>query len=214
MKEVTMVFNVYRFEELNEEAKEVVKQWYLDGQDTNIFSDDLKSQLDVFFPNSDLNANYNLNCSQGDYVNINGNISLKDVLWFAEKEKLNQETYEYAHDFFTEEELSLLIGWFEEMETIKLSQVSYGVYEPACIMGIVDFLEEEKDYGKYVKHNLKFPIGIVKKFQRFFVDSLTALTNEFKEMGYNFFYEISDEDLQELCENNDYWFYENGKFYE
>lgn len=59
MKEVTMVFNVYRFEELNEEAKEVVKQWYLDGQDTNIFSDDLKSQLDVFFPNSDLNANYN-----------------------------------------------------------------------------------------------------------------------------------------------------------
>ena len=88
MKEVTMVFNVYRFEELNEEAKEVVKQWYLDGQDTNIFSDDLKSKLDVFFPNSDLNANYNLNCSQGDYVNINGNISLKDVLWFAEKEKL------------------------------------------------------------------------------------------------------------------------------
>ena len=63
MKEVTMVFNVYRFEELNEEAKEVVKQWYLDGQDSSNFKDILKSQLDVFFPNSDLNANYNLNCS-------------------------------------------------------------------------------------------------------------------------------------------------------
>lgn len=80
MKEVTMVFNVYRFEELNEEAKEVVKQWYLDGQDGNIFSDDLKSQLDMFFPNSDLNTNYSLGYCQGDYININGNISLKDVL--------------------------------------------------------------------------------------------------------------------------------------
>lgn len=40
------------------------------------------------------------------------------------------------------------------------------------------------------------------------------LTKEFEERGYDFFYEISDEDLQECCENNDYWFYENGKFYE
>lgn len=180
MKEVTMVFNVYRFEELNEEAKEVVKRWYLDGQDSSNFNDILKSELELFFPNSDLNINYTLNYCPGDYMNINGNISLKDVLWFAEKNKLNQKTYEYAHDFFTEEELSLLVGWFEEMEPIKLSKVNYGV----------------------------------KKFQRFFTDSLTALTNEFKEMGYNFFYEISDEELQEHCENNDYWFYENGEFYE
>lgn len=147
-------------------------------------------------------------------MNISGNISLKDVLFFAEKEKLDKETYEYAHDFFTEEELSLLTEWFEEMELVGLPEVSRGVHDLSCPIAIIYFLEDNKDFGKYVKHNLKFPIGIVKKFQRFFVDSLTALTNEFKEMGYNFFYEISDEDLQELCENNDYWFYENGKFYE
>jgi hypothetical protein len=34
------------------------------------------------------------------------------------------------------------------------------------------------------------------------------------ERGYDFFYEISKEDLQEHCESNDYWFYENGEFYE
>ena len=61
MKEVTMGFNVYRFEELNEEAKEVVKQWYLDGQDSSNFNDILKYELDLFFPNSELNANYSLN---------------------------------------------------------------------------------------------------------------------------------------------------------
>ena len=30
------------------------------------------------------------------------------------------------------------------------------------------------------------------------------LTKEFEERGYNFFYEISEEDLQEHCESNDY----------
>ena len=40
------------------------------------------------------------------------------------------------------------------------------------------------------------------------------LTKEFEERGYDFFYEISKEDLQEYCESNDYWFYENGEFYE
>lgn len=101
MKEVTMVFNVYRFEELNEKAKKVVKQWYLDGQDSSDFNDILKSELDLFFPNSELNANYSLNYCQGDGVNIHGIISLKDVLEFSTLHQLN-EFYPKMKEVFTE----------------------------------------------------------------------------------------------------------------
>ena len=77
MKEVTMVFNVYRFEELNEKAKKVVKQWYLDGQDSSDFNDILKSELDLFFPNSELNANYSLNYCQGGRCKYSWNYFIK-----------------------------------------------------------------------------------------------------------------------------------------
>lgn len=214
MRKVVMEFNVYRYEELNEDAKEVAKQWYLDGQEPDIFTILLEDELNLFFPNSDLKVGYSFNYNIGDGVNISGNISLKDVLFFAEKEKLDKETYKYAHDFFTEEELSLLTEWFEEMELVGLPEVSRGVHDPSCPIAIIYFLEDNKDFGKCVKPNLKFPIGLVKKFQRFFSDSLTTLTREFEKMGYEFFYEISDKDLKEICESNNYWFYESGKFYE
>lgn len=169
MRKVVTEFNVYRYEELNEDAKEVAKQWYLDGQEPAILTMLLEDELNLFFPNSDLKVGYSLNYNIGDGVNISGNISLKDVLFFAEKEKLDKETYEYAHDFFTEEELSLLTEWFEEMELVGLLEVSRGVHDSSCPIAIIYFLEDNKDFGKCVKPNLKFPIGLVKKFQRFFL---------------------------------------------
>lgn len=36
---------------------------------------------------------------------------------------------------------------------------------------------------------------------------------KFENYGYTFFYEISEEDLNEICEANIYEFLENGKYY-
>lgn len=71
-------------------------------------------------------------------------------------------------------------------------------------------LIESLEYDKIRDINKK----LIKKFEKFFIESLMILTKEFEERGYDFFYEISKEDLQEYCESNDYWFYENGEFYE
>lgn len=211
MKEVTMVFNVYRFEELNEEAKEVVKQWYLDGQDSSNFNDILKSELDLFFPNSELNANYSLNYCQGDGVNIHGIISLKDVLEFSTLHQLN-EFYPKMKEVFTEKQIKTLNFYFKQISdsTIELPQTR-GYYACSAVMAYVEpSLIESLEYDKIRDINKK----LIKKFEKFFIESLMILTKEFEERGYDFFYEISKEDLQEHYESNDYWFYENGEFYE
>lgn len=210
MKEVTMGFNVYRFEELNEEAKEVVKQWYLDGQDSSNFNDILKYELDLFFPNSELKANYSLNYCQGDGVNIHGIISLKDVLEFSTLHQLN-EFYPKMKEVFTEKEIKTLNFYFKQISdsTIELPQTRG--YACSAVMAYVEAnLIESLEYDKIRDINKK----LIKKFEKFFIESLMILTKEFEERGYDFFYEISKEDLQEYCESNDYWFYENGEFYE
>ncbi len=210
MKEVTMGFNVYRFEELNEEAKEVVKQWYLDGQDSSNFNDILKYELDLFFPNSELNASYSLNYCQGDGVNIHGIISLKDVLEFSTLHQLN-EFYPKMKEVFTEKEIKTLNFYFKQISdsTIELPQTRG--YACSAVMAYVEAnLIESLEYDKIRDINKK----LIKKFEKFFIESLMILTKEFEERGYDFFYEISKEDLQEYCESNDYWFYENGEFYE
>lgn len=210
MKEVTMGFNVYRFEELNEEAKEAVKQWYLDGQDSNNFNDILKYELDLFFPNSELNANYSLNYCQGDGVNIHGIISLKDVLEFSTLHQLN-EFYPKMKEVFTEKQIKTLNFYFKQIgdSTIELPQTRG--YACSAVMAYVEAnLIESLEYDKIRDINKK----LIKKFEKFFIESLMILIKEFEERGYDFFYEISKEDLQEYCESNDYWFYENGEFYE
>lgn len=211
MKEVTMVFNVYRFEELNEEAKEVVKQWYLDGQDSSNFNDILKSELDLFFPNSELNANYSLNYCQGDGVNVHGIISLKDVLEFSTLHQLN-EFYPKMKEVFTEKQIKTLNFYFKQISdsAIELPQTR-GYHACSAVMAYVEAsLIESLEYDKIRDINKK----LIKNFEKFFIESLMILTKEFEERGYDFFYEISEEDLQEHCESNDYWFYENGEFYE
>lgn len=210
MKEVTMGFNVYRFEELNEEAKEVVKQWYLVGQDSSNFNDILKYELDLFFPNSELNASYSLNYCQGDGVNIHGIISLKDVLEFSTLHQLN-EFYPKMKEVFTEKEIKTLNFYFKQISdsTIELPQTR-GYACSAAMAYVEPSLIESLEYDKIRDINKK----LIKKFEKFFIESLMILTKEFEERGYDFFYEISKEDLQEYCESNNYWFYENGEFYE
>lgn len=210
MKEVTMGFNVYRFEELNEEAKEVVKQWYLDGQDSSNFNDILKYELDLFFPNSELNASYSLNYCQGDGVNIHGIISLKDVLEFSTLHQLN-EFYPKMKEVFTEKEIKTLNFYFKQISDSTIELPRTRGYACSAVMAYVEAnLIESLEYDKIRDINKK----LIKKFEKFFIESLMILTKEFEERGYDFFYEISKEDLQEYCESNDYWFYENGEFYE
>lgn len=45
------------------------------------------------------------------------------------------------------------------------------------------------------------------------INYFERLDKEYEEYGYKYFYEISDEDLADVCENNQYEFLYDGTIY-
>lgn len=84
MRKITEIreFNVYKFAELSQAAKEKVRDWYLEGQSelSYIFTDDCMERLSELFPNSNLEVQYSLGYCQGDGFNIYGEIRLDELL--------------------------------------------------------------------------------------------------------------------------------------
>lgn len=201
MREITEVrkFNVYRFGELSENSKEKVREWYLEGQAelSHIFTDDCLNRLTELFPESDLKVQYSLNYCQGDGLNIYGEIHLDELL-----EKIAEN--------FTEKELKFFRYAFNEFgNTFKMKENYHYNY---CICSGNNFMEEIlNEMDNWYFRNI--PEKTAEKFNKFVGEYLDNLCNEFEKCGYDWFYEISDEDLEEYCEDNDYEFLENGKFY-
>lgn len=83
MRKVIEEKTVYLFSELSEEAKEKVRNWYLESQDTYIFSEDCEEELREIFPNSGLDVQYSLSYCQGDGFNIFGNLDIDDFIVYS-----------------------------------------------------------------------------------------------------------------------------------
>ena len=92
MKTIKRKYNTYDFSELNESAKERVRQWYLDDDmRSSDWENEIEQDLMIMFPNSDLHIQFSLNSCQGDGVNIYGNLFRRILL----KLKIFMETWLY-----------------------------------------------------------------------------------------------------------------------
>lgn len=199
MRKITEIreFNVYKFEELSQAAKEKVRDWYIEGQEPEIFTESCMMRLSELFPNSDLKVQYSLNYCQGDGLNIYGTIRHDELL-----EKIAEN--------FTEKEMKYLQWVVKEFGyECKMEENNHYCY---CICSRNDFTEDlaydmENNWIRGIRYD------VLEKFNKLAGQYLDNLCKEFEENGYDWFYEISDEDLQEHCEANDYEFLEDGKFY-
>ncbi|MCI9127429.1 MAG: hypothetical protein HFG28_09555 [Eubacterium sp.] len=195
----TREFNVYKFEELSQDAKEKVRDWYLEGQSdlSYIFKEDCLERLSGLFPNSNLEVQYSLSYCQGDGFNIYGEIQLDELL-----EKIAEN--------FTKKEMKFFKWAFNECGTsFKIEYNRHGEY---CICSRNDFMEDIfYEMDNWYFRNI--PEKTMEKFNKLAGQYLDNLCKEFEENGYDWFYEISEEDLQEYCETNDYEFLGNGKLY-
>ena len=196
----TREFNVYNFNELSKEAKERVRSWYLEWQSSElgyIFEDDCMERLKELFPDSDLKIQYSLNSCQGDGFNIYGEICLDELL-----EKIAEK--------FTEKELKFFKWAFSEYGTsYKMASNNYYCY---CICSRNDFMEDIF-YEMDDCYSRNIPKKTMEKFNKIAGKYLDNLCGEFEKDGYDWFYKISDKDLQEYCECNSYEFMEDGKLY-
>lgn len=196
-KTVTREYMVYEYKELNEEARETVKRWYLEGQEAEIFTENCLERLKELFPNSELQVEFSLNYCQGDGFNIYGKIYLDEVL-------------EKIADKFTAKELKFFEWVFNLYgSTYEMEANRHYCY---CICSRNDFAEDIISNMEY--DNMRsIPMETLEKFNRLVGEYLDNLCKEFENEGYDYFYEISDEDLRDACEANEWVFTADGEFF-
>lgn len=192
MKEYTKTYFLYEYSELDEEAKEKVKRDYLSEDFRNdMFQENVLYQLKEIFPNSELKIQYSLNSCQRDGLNIYGTLNLKDIFNLT-KDKFNDK----IKNKINIEKLSE----FNHLEAneIKLPYNSKYCYD---ISDQIDFAEDEEDTNNAYK------------VQDWIKNLFNVLNKEFEKQGYDWFYEISDEEMQEESESNGWTYLKDGTFF-
>lgn len=206
MRTITIQHNVYKFNELSDKAKEKAKEWCLENQDASIFADMIEEDLAFLFGrDSDLHVQFSLSYCQGDGLNIYGELPIKNFIECIENEKAG-ELKKYK-DALSAEGKSKLLEYAEYVPSVELPEnINYCYCKADCIEYYLYDSDIEEDIGEIDEQ-------LVEKFNNILQGAFTTLCCHWEEAGYNFFYEISDDDMEELCEANEWEFYEDGSFY-
>ena len=209
MRTETVNYNVYQYNELDESARERVKRWYLDTLDSDIFTDDCKEDLNNLFGKNDLNVQYSLASCQGDGFNIYGEIDAESIFKCLENQNGGTQLEKYE-DVLTDKEKNTILHYARECGAIKLPMNSRYCYSLADYIDIKDdWTYDLEYYFGYSNINTK----VLEKFEELVRDIFGTLCRSYEKWGYEFFYEIDDADLEEMCEANGYEFLEDGTVY-
>ena len=203
MRTATINYEVYKYNELNDDAKEKVKSWYLDGQDTDIFTEDCKMDLENLFGENDLDVQYSLSYCQGDGFNIYGKVYAESILKCLENHNGGTQLAEFEN-VLTEKEKKTILNYAEECGAIEIPMNHRYCYSLADYIDIAD----DWEYKLVDYKNLN--TEVLRKFEKLVRDIFETLCGIYENWGYEFFYEISEEDLEEMCEANGYEFLEDG----
>lgn len=210
MEIITKEYKVYDFSELSKEAKEAVKQWYLNDdyrplEFTEIYEQDLQN----IFPDSELKLQYSLNYCQGDGLNIYGNLDVNNILNFPVSGFCGNE-FEDLIGYFTDKEVRTIIQYSNECGAeICLPMNNHYDY---CCVDRIDLAEEWESnlwYANYKNTNKE----LLKKFEKYIITIIERLCADYEKYGYEFFYEIEDEELCDVCEANEWRFLQDGTYF-
>ena len=208
MKTVAVEYKVYNYNELSEEAKEKVKEWYLKGQESFMFTDDCKMDLESLFGKNNLDVQYSLSYCQGDGFNIYGRIDAKSIFKCLEMHNGGSQLKRFE-DMLTEEEKKIILAYADECGDIELPMNRHYCYSLADYIDIVEEWAWRLEDAGYTDINEELLV----KFEKLVRDIFAELCRYYEKWGYEFFYEISDEDLEEACDCNGWEFLEDGTIF-
>lgn len=208
MRTITVQHNIYKFNELSNKAKEKVKEWYLEGQEPSIFEDMINEDLAFLFGrDSDLHVQFSLSYCQGDGLNIYGELPIKNFIECIENEKAG-ELKKYSN-YFSEEEKSMLLDYAGYAPYIELPKNKNYCYCQTMFANWYTALIGSEFY-ECVENVDEV---LIDKFNDFVGNVMATLCKCWEEAGYEFFYEMDDYTMEEMCEANEWEFYEDGSFY-
>lgn len=194
---ITEEYEIFKFSELSAGAKEKVKQWYLEGQEEYIFTEGVHEVLFSEYGITTLKTNYSLGYCQGDGLCLSGYISFDDL----KSEKFKK----IAFKNFTISDYKA----FSELENYT-SQIYFKhnsrYYYASSVNIDIDYYCNSEKMEKLIDKMINKLLTNIKNW--YFSECL-----KFEKEGYSYFYEISNDDLQENCEANDYEFYASGEIF-
>ena len=192
------VIKGYKFSELSREAKDYAKENFLGENFRNEdFSWIVRDDVKYLFPKSNLDIQYSLLGCQGDGLNIYGELNLKDILSMPDVKKE-----------FTIKEIATMLFYMDTYtDTIKLQENRRYCY---CIADRIDIVDDF--ICELENQNLKnINSCVLEKIENIVKKVITKLCSDYEDQGYDYLYNISDEEFDEIAENNGWLFYENGE---
>lgn len=202
-------YKVYAFSELSDEAKETAKRWYLDDEFrcqelTSIIQEDLAN----IFPESDLEVQWSLCSRQGDGVNLYGKLDLSDV--FSMMENGCAAELDWIKGYLTEKDIKTMKFYIDQYKSeIELPINRRYAY---CMSDQID-LAEDFQYELETMGIRDVNIAVLEKAEKMVKQIISQLCIGYEKMGYDYLYEISDEDMEENCEANNYRFLKDGTWF-
>lgn len=209
MRIATIHYEVYNYNELSAGAKEKVKQWWLETQDSYGFTEMVKEDLKCLFGDNDLDVQYSLAYCQGDGFNIYGEIYAENIFECLEEHRAGTQLAKFE-DVLTDKEKKTILHYAGEVGRIKLPMNSRYCYSLADYIDIADDWEYDlENYSGYSNINKK----VLEKFEALVREIFGTLCKSYEKEGYEYFYEIDEETMEELCEANGYEFLEDGTIF-
>lgn len=220
MRTVTETKEIYTYDELSDSAKENAKQYILENYHTpELFTDFIVNDLEIFFgintKHTNLDVEYSLNYSQGDGLNIYGTINVKTILDFMGSNVAGALSEKYA-GVLTDDEKETILKWRDEycdihyngigIITIPRSPSNYCY----CMADSIEFADDwATELYYYGIEDTDILFTLEKAVQKLFGE-LCAM---YKSWGYDYFYELSDFEMNEICDANNIEFDEYGSVY-
>ena len=192
MVTITKEINLYEYNELKKEAKKWAKENFLETRcelDGDIFTEIAMEIVGNYFQFTDgLEIQYSLSSCQGDGVNIYGKFDLQNV---------------------------------EGMEWLKLEIDSFDLSKNRCycyslksqteIETVDEIISEfERASDREIKD---WQVMEIRKMVETVFKKLKKAEREIEEYGYKFFYEVSDEEMEEYADANGVLYLEDGTEY-
>ena len=209
MRTITLEQTLYKYNELSAKAKEKVKEWYLEGQQPFIFTDDCEQDLENLFGENNLKVQYSLASCQGDGFNIYGTIEPYKIIECLEKHNGGSQLEEFEN-YMTDKEKEIILLYADYCSDIELPYNNRYCYSLA---DRIDFAEEWLTDLEDSEEFETIDFDTINKFEKLVVNIFSKLCQDYEEQGYEYFYEISEEELEEMCEFNEYEFLEDGKLF-
>ena len=208
MREIIKKFNVYQYSELSDEAKAKVRSWYIDDP---VRSEELtfliNQDLENLFPNSELKVEWSLSYCQGDGVNVYGDLCFMDLVNMVQNH-LCGDNYKAFENFFSPKEIKTAKFYSEYCGDVKLPTNRMGY--TYCYVSQIDL---EADFTYEMSYFRNINLDLLGKMETYVKMVISKYCLDWEEVGYKYFYEPDEEEIEETCEMNEWEFLEDGTYY-